>query len=70
MTELNIAKDGSGWYLSAIHCSIRNIAEKYPLVCDQELQLIRNTFPDCDVQRVQWRLEKGHSCGFHITPIQ
>jgi DeoR family suf operon transcriptional repressor len=30
--------------------------------------LIRNTVPDCEVERVHWRLEGGHACGFRITP--
>jgi DeoR family suf operon transcriptional repressor len=45
------------------------IAEQFPCVCDQELQLIRHTFPDCQVERVHWRLEAGHSCGFRLTPL-
>ena len=69
LAELNLSSDGSSWYLNAFHCSIRNIAQEYPIVCDQELQLIRNVFPDCDVQRVQWRLENGHSCGFQVNPL-
>jgi len=54
--------------LSEFHCSVQRIAEEYPALCDQELQLIRHTFPDCRVERVHWRLEKGHSCGFRISP--
>jgi DeoR family suf operon transcriptional repressor len=46
------------------------IAEEFPMVCDQELQLMRHTFPDCQVERIHWRLEEGHSCGFRITPHQ
>ncbi len=68
LTELNTSKDGSIWYLNAFHCSIRSIAEVYPVICDQELELIRYVFPDCEVKRVQWSLESGHSCGFQITP--
>ena len=70
LTELHLSKDGTSWYLNAFHCSIRNIAEEYPIVCDYELQLIRNVFSDCEVQRVQWRLEGGHSCGFQINKIK
>ena len=70
LTELHLSKDGISWYLNAFHCSIRSIAEKYPMVCDYELELIRNIFSDCEVQRVQWRLESGHSCGFQINPIK
>lgn len=67
--ELHLSNEGSSCFLNAFHCSIRSIAEKYPVFCDQELQLIRNIFPDCEVERVQWRLESDHFCGFQINPI-
>lgn len=56
------------WVLSEFHCSVMRIAEEFPVICDQELQLIRHTFPDCQVERVHWRLEEGHFCGFRLTP--
>jgi DeoR family suf operon transcriptional repressor len=57
------------WLMSEFHCSVMRIAEEFPMVCDQELQLLRHTFPDCQVERVHWRLEEGHSCGFRLTPL-
>jgi DeoR family suf operon transcriptional repressor len=63
-----IYADGASWVISEFHCSVMRIAEQFPCVCDQELQLIRHTFPDCQVERVQWRLEQGHSCGFRLVP--
>ncbi len=60
--------DGQSWLISEFHCSVMRIAEQFPCVCDQELQLIRSTFPDCQVERVHWRLEEGHSCGFRLSP--
>ncbi|MBM5801301.1 MAG: MarR family transcriptional regulator [Cyanobacteria bacterium K_DeepCast_35m_m2_023] len=60
--------EGNSWIISEFHCSIMRIAEQFPCICDQELQLIRQTFPDCDVERVHWRLQEGHSCGFRLTP--
>jgi DeoR family suf operon transcriptional repressor len=54
------------WIISEFHCSVMRIAMEFPMVCDQELQLIRSTFPDCQVERVHWRLEQGHSCGFRL----
>ncbi len=67
--DVQPVEDGSeSWYLNAFHCSIRGIAEQFPVVCDQELQLIRYIFPDCLVERVKWRVETGQSCGFKITP--
>ncbi len=61
--------DGKGWVISEFHCSVMRIAEQFPCVCDQELQLLRQTFPDCSVERVHWRLEEGHSCGFRLSPL-
>ncbi len=61
-------EDGNSWRLHEMHCSVQRIAEEFPAVCDQELLLIRRTFPDCSVERVNWRLEGGHACGFRITP--
>jgi DeoR family suf operon transcriptional repressor len=45
------------------------IAEAFPVICDQELSLIRQTFPDCEVERIHWRLEAGHACGFRLMPL-
>jgi DeoR family suf operon transcriptional repressor len=65
------AKAGrAAWLISEFHCSVMRIAEQYPVVCDQELRLIRHTFPDCAVERVHWRLEGGHSCGFRLAPLE
>ena len=69
VSELQTNPDGDGWCLSEYHCSVQRIAEEYPVVCDQELELMRQTFPDCRVERVHWRLASGHSCGFRITPV-
>ncbi len=34
------------WLISEHHCSVMRIAEAFPAICDQELLLIRQTFPD------------------------
>ena len=57
------------WVLSEYHCSVIRIAQEFPVLCDQEIQLLRHTFADCQVERVVWRLKEGHSCGFRITPL-
>ena len=62
--------DGISWLLQEMHCSVQRIAEEFPAVCDQELLLIRRTVQDCTVERVHWRLEGGHACGFRITPLE
>ena len=68
-TSCSPEDDGCSWRLQEMHCSVQRIAEEFPAVCDQELLLIRRTMPDCQVERVHWRLEGGHACGFRITPL-
>ena len=70
VAEFRPDPDGQGWVMSEFHCSVMKIAEQFPCVCDQELQLIRHTFPDCDVERVHWLLEGGHACGFRLQLAQ
>lgn len=60
--------DGPGWIISEFHCSVMSIAERFPCVCDQELQMIRRTFPDCHVERVHWLLDGAQACGFALRP--
>lgn len=62
------SEQGGAWVISEFHCSVMRIAEQFPMVCDQELALISHTFPDCRIERVHWRLEEGHSCGFRLSP--
>ena len=68
MAECRPDADGNGWVISEFHCSVMKIAEQFPCVCEQELQLMRHTFPDCRVERVNWLLEGGHACGFRLLP--
>ena len=70
VTVCSLDDDGHSWNLQEAHCSVQRIAEEFPTICDQELLLIRRTVPDCLVERVHWRLEGGHTCGFRITPIE
>ena len=70
ITSCSPDDDGRSWRLQEVHCSVQRIAEEFPAVCDQELLLIRRTVPDCRVERVHWRLEGGHACGFRITPFE
>jgi len=63
------AEAGSNaWMLQEYHCSVSRVAEAFPVICDQELQLMRHTFADCSVDRVHWKLEGEHACGFRICP--
>ena len=59
-------QDRRGWLLTAFHCSVARIAEQFPVICSQELQLYRSIFPDCHVERVHWIQEGDHYCGFRV----
>jgi len=69
VAEFRREGDGPAWLMSEFHCSVMRIAEQFPCVCDQELQLIRHTFPDCQVDRIHWLLEGSHACGFRLLPL-
>ncbi len=68
VAEFRREGDGPAWLMSEFHCSVMRIAQQFPCVCDQELQLIRGTFPDCQVERIHWLLEGSHACGFRLLP--
>jgi DeoR family suf operon transcriptional repressor len=61
--------ESPAWLLQEYHCSVSRVAEAFPLICDQELQVMRRTFPDCSVERVHWKLDGDHTCGFRLTPL-
>ena len=68
ITIIMIIKTSGAWLLQEYHCSVSRVAEAFPLICDQELQVMRHTFPDCTVERVHWKLDGDHSCGFRLEP--
>ena len=68
VAEFHAEPGQDSWVLSEFHCSVQSIAQQFPCVCDQELELIRQTFPDCKVDRVHWLLEGNQACGFRLTP--
>ena len=68
VAEFHAELGQDSWVLSEFHCSVQSIAQQFPCVCDQELELIRQTFPDCQVDRVHWLLEGNQACGFRLTP--
>ena len=66
-------RDQHGWLLTAFHCSVARIAQQFPVICSQELQLYRSVFPDCHVERIHWIQEGDHCCGFRVqqnTPVE
>ena len=68
VADCHAESGSSAWLLQEYHRSVSRVAEAFPLICDQELQVMRHTFPDCTVERVHWKLDGDHSCGFRLEP--
>jgi DeoR family suf operon transcriptional repressor len=49
------------------NCAISNVAETFPSVCGNELEMFAAVLPDCTVERTQWIINGEHRCGYLIT---
>ena len=57
-----------GFLLMEHHCAIAEVAESFPIVCGNELEMFEEILPDCQVERTQWINEGEHQCGYIISP--
>lgn len=48
------------------NCAILAVASKHPHACSSEIEFIRATLPDADVERVTHMVSGGHSCSYEI----
>ncbi len=55
-----------GFLLMEHHCAIAEVAESFPVVCGNELEMFEAILPDCTVERTQWINEGEHQCGYLI----
>ncbi len=55
-----------GFLLTEHHCAIAEVAESFPSVCGNELEMFEEILPDCTVTRTQWMNEGEHQCGYII----
>ncbi|MEB3224396.1 MAG: iron-sulfur cluster biosynthesis transcriptional regulator SufR [Synechococcus sp.] len=55
-----------GFLLTEHHCAIANVAESFPVVCGNELEMFEEILPDCTITRTQWINEGEHQCGYII----
>jgi DeoR family suf operon transcriptional repressor len=51
------------------HCAIAEVAESFPVVCGNELEMFEAILPDCKVERTQWINEGEHQCGYLIQGL-
>ena len=54
-------------FLLAEHnCAISDVAESFPVVCGNELEMFSAILPDCTVERTNWINNGEHRCGYLI----
>lgn len=72
MAEILPAAEHShkGFLLREHHCAIAEVAESFPVVCGNELEMFEEILPDCTVTRTQWINEGEHQCGYVIQAKQ
>ncbi len=49
------------------NCAISNVAETFPSVCGNELEMFAAVLPDCSVERTHWIIDGEHRCGYSIA---
>jgi DeoR family transcriptional regulator, suf operon transcriptional repressor len=49
------------------NCAISNVAETFPSVCGNELEMFAAVLPDCTVERTHWIIDGEHRCGYLIA---
>jgi DeoR family transcriptional regulator, suf operon transcriptional repressor len=61
------------WYAQAeafviteYNCAISQIAESFPSICGNELEMFELALQDCRVERTHWLAEGEHRCGYLI----
>ena len=58
---------GDRFVLMEHNCAISNVAETFPSVCGNELEMFAGVLPDCTVERTHWIINGEHRCGYLIA---
>jgi len=66
MAELHSVKEGQEYILAEHHCAIAEVAESFPSVCGNELEMFAIALPDCIIERTHWLNKGAHRCGYLI----
>jgi DeoR family transcriptional regulator, suf operon transcriptional repressor len=61
------ADKGDRFVLMEHNCAISNVAETFPSVCGNELEMFAAVLPDCTVERTHWIIDGEHRCGYLIA---
>ena len=52
------------------NCAISNVAETFPSVCGNELEMFAAVLPDCTIERTHWIIDGEHRCGYLIARMK
>jgi len=58
---------GDRFVLMEHNCAISNVAETFPSVCGNELEMFAAVLPDCIVERTHWIIDGEQRCGYSIA---
>jgi DeoR family suf operon transcriptional repressor len=65
MTELHELNQQE-FVIAEHNCVISEVAESYPMVCGNELEMFAAILPDSQVERTHWMNNGEHNCGYSI----
>jgi DeoR family transcriptional regulator, suf operon transcriptional repressor len=66
MAELLPVQEGQEYILAEHHCAIAEVAESFPSVCGNELDMFAIALADCIIERTHWLNDGQHRCGYLI----
>lgn len=61
---------GQAYIITEYNCAISQVAETYPSVCDNELEMFQMALPDCLVKRTHWLVKGEHRCGYLVQALE
>lgn len=65
--KVNSSNSSEQYILAEHNCAIADVAESFPSVCGNELEMFAAILPDCSIERTHWINHGEHSCGYLIT---
>ncbi len=65
--DSDFSAQGDRFVFMEHNCAISNVAETFPSVCGNELEMFAAVLPDCSVERTHWIIDGEHRCGYLIV---
>jgi DeoR family transcriptional regulator, suf operon transcriptional repressor len=65
--DSDFSAQGDRFVFMEHNCAISNVAETFPSVCGNELEMFAAVLPDCTIERTHWIIDGEHRCGYLIV---